>query len=213
MACTARTAYAAVLECGVDTRATLVDSARSITLSDGIEALTMRRVANESGLGTMTAYRHFTNKESLLGEIATEGFALFCEYFYRALSGATPAQRLWLCGEHYLDFVTQNPRYYEAMFSVADPATRSETQMATALQFLTDRVSDARDGHRPADSSVDKATALSLFSHCHGMVVLHLAARYDAALDFAAFFRQSLLNSLVGAALVPADFQPMEETA
>ncbi|MCH9816807.1 MAG: TetR/AcrR family transcriptional regulator [Actinomycetia bacterium] len=196
----------------MNTRATLVASARTITLSDGIDALTMRRVAKECGLGTMTAYRHFANKESLLGEIAFEGFDLFCDYFYRALSGPTPADRLWLCGKHYLDFATQNPRYYEAMFTVADPATRSETQMATALQFLTDRVAEARDEHT-MDSSWNKATALSLFSHCHGMVVLHLAARYDPALDFPTFFKQSLLSSLVGANLVPADYRPPEETS
>lgn len=220
----------------MDTRSALVASARSITLSDGIDALTMRRVAKESGFGTMTAYRHFHNKESLLSEIAFEGFELFCEYFYRSLAGGSPAHRLWLCGEQYLEFSTENPRYYEAMFTVTGAVGRSEAQMAAALQFLTDRVAEAANtntrpqstdvplgsptGHtaprpdqqKPAATSTawSRATALSLFSHCHGMVTLHLARRYDPALDFAGFFRQSLLSSLVGANLVPTDFRPME---
>jgi AcrR family transcriptional regulator len=197
----------------VDTRSAIVASARTIYLSDGIDALTMRRVAQESGFGTMTAYRHFTNKESLLGEIAYEGFDLFCGYFYRALTGRTPADRLWLCGEHYLRFALANARYYEAMFLVAGPVKHSDAQMSAALQFLTDRVSEAhqipRDGHQNA-GNWNRTMALSLFSQCHGMVTLYLAGRYDPALDFPAFYRTALRTSLVGADLVPTDYQPEE---
>jgi AcrR family transcriptional regulator len=184
----------------VDTRSKIVASACSIYLEDGLDSLTMRHVAQHAGLGTMTTYRHFHNKESLLEEIALEGFDVFRGFFYRALEGESPTARLWLCGELYLEFAIQNPRYYEAMFSIATPAARSDQQVTAALQFLSDRISEVRP-----DTEDPGTAALSLFSHCHGMVALRLAGRYRSDFDFPAFYRKSLHNSLVGSGLVPAD--------
>lgn len=183
------------------TRERIVASARALYLEEGLGALSMRRVAERAGLGTMTTYRHFENKEALLVEIVLHGFVLFADRFYRALEGETPAERLWLCGEQYLGFALEHPRLYEAMFSLATPVQASKPKMDAALRFLSDRVRELDAA--PADA---RATALELFSLCHGMVSLHLAGRYAPELDFPTFYRRCLRRAITGRDLVPRDF-------
>lgn len=188
-----------------ETRARIVASARELYLEQGLEGLVMRRIAERAGLGTMTTYRHFANKEALLAEIAGEGFELFATYFYRALEGETPERRLWLCGEHFLAFALEHPRYYHAMFSANLPVVGGAEKMASAQRFLADRVREL-----PAAPDDPKATALGLFALCHGMVALYQARRYEPNLDFSAMFRRTLLRSLRGLGLVASTFEPHE---
>ncbi len=54
------------------TRASIVDTA--ITLADeaGVDALSMRRIADRMGVGAMSLYRHVPNKDALLAEMTDE---------------------------------------------------------------------------------------------------------------------------------------------
>lgn len=61
--------------------------------------------------------------------------------------------------------------------------------------------------HSPDEA---RATALALFSQCHGMVALHRARRFERGLDFEAFYRRTLLRAMVGLRLLPEDFDPSE---
>jgi len=47
-------------------RARVVDAAEAIVVGEGIEALTMRRVAEQLGASTMALYRHVRDKDELL---------------------------------------------------------------------------------------------------------------------------------------------------
>jgi AcrR family transcriptional regulator len=51
---------------------TIVDAAIVVADRDGIGGLSMRRIADQLGVGTMSLYRHVEDKESLLQEMAEE---------------------------------------------------------------------------------------------------------------------------------------------
>ena len=53
----------------------IVDTAAELLESEGFEALTMRRLAERCGVGTMTLYGHVRTKEELLGALADRFFA------------------------------------------------------------------------------------------------------------------------------------------
>ena len=186
------------------TRAKIVRAARALYLEAGADALSMRRIAERAGLGTMTTYRHFENKEALLAEIAGGGFDLFSAFMYRALEAPSAAERLWQCGDQFLAFALEHPRYYEAMFTFDLPEDSAAQRMSAAHRFLADRVGEV------AGVDEAKATALSLFALCHGMVTLHLARRYEPQVDFPNLFRRTLLRALRSSGLVPDNFQPTE---
>ncbi|MGX6447556.1 TetR/AcrR family transcriptional regulator [Patulibacter sp. S7RM1-6] len=50
-------------------RALVIDAATTIARRDGLDALSMRRLAEELGVSTMAAYRHVAGKETLVDDV------------------------------------------------------------------------------------------------------------------------------------------------
>ena len=57
-----------------ETRATLLDAARTLLEADGPAALTVRRIAAEAGMSTMNVYSRFGGKDGVVDELYCEGF-------------------------------------------------------------------------------------------------------------------------------------------
>ncbi|MEN3283873.1 MAG: TetR/AcrR family transcriptional regulator, tetracycline repressor protein [Solirubrobacteraceae bacterium] len=58
-------------------REEIVDKAMAIAMADGLEALTMPRLASDLNVGVMTLYGHVANKEDLLDELSRQALADF----------------------------------------------------------------------------------------------------------------------------------------
>ena len=54
------------------TTAVIVDTAIDVADRDGLPALSMRRIADELGVGAMSLYRHIADKDALLEAMAEE---------------------------------------------------------------------------------------------------------------------------------------------
>lgn len=54
------------------TAAAIVDAAIEVADRDGLDALSMRRIADELGVGAMSLYRHIADKDALLVAMAAE---------------------------------------------------------------------------------------------------------------------------------------------
>ncbi|MFF3568920.1 TetR/AcrR family transcriptional regulator [Nocardia jiangxiensis] len=54
------------------TRAAIVDAAIALADEAGVDALSMRRIADRMGVGAMSLYRHVPNKDALLAEMTDE---------------------------------------------------------------------------------------------------------------------------------------------
>ena len=57
------------------TRERILDAAQAIVTEEGLEAVSMRRVAASLGAGAMSLYNHVPNKEALLAGLAERVFA------------------------------------------------------------------------------------------------------------------------------------------
>ena len=57
------------------TRERILDAAQAIVTEEGLEAVSMRRVAAALGAGAMSLYNHVPNKEALLGGLAERVFS------------------------------------------------------------------------------------------------------------------------------------------
>ena len=60
-------------------RAAAIDASLAIIDKEGLDALSIRRLARELGVGTMTLYSYFQNKEELLDQIALQVVGNICE--------------------------------------------------------------------------------------------------------------------------------------
>ncbi|MBO6797346.1 TetR/AcrR family transcriptional regulator [Maricaulis sp.] len=131
-----------------EVRSGAVAAALAITEADGPDAVTMRAVANRVGVDHRAIYRHFTDRDRLLAEVAADGFRdLLCE-LVRAEGEAglqrdfTASIRFALARPHLYALMLSRPR--ELMFDGAalEAAVRAmlEHLMASARLALGDEV-------------------------------------------------------------------------
>lgn len=101
-----------------DLRATLLREADALLRQDGIEGLSLRKLAERAGVSRMAPYHHFRDKHELLCALAEQGFEQL-ERLVDEASAATDtdlAERLRRFVRAYLHFATDHPERYELMF-------------------------------------------------------------------------------------------------
>lgn len=84
----------------------------------GSEQLSLRELAKMLGVSRAAPYRHFENKDALLRSLAGIGLEqLGKAYVNASSSGISPADRLRLACQAYIDFASNNPELYRLIFS------------------------------------------------------------------------------------------------
>ena len=101
-----------------DLRAALVVEGLKQLERSGETALSLRALAKAAGVSPNAPYRHFADKDELMGALAAEGFGQFAD----AIAGAgAPSDRaidvLKAQGLAYLRFAASRPALYRLMFS------------------------------------------------------------------------------------------------
>ncbi len=145
----------------------------------GSEAVSMRRLASDLGVTAPALYRHYDSKEQLLLDVVMEAFNLFSSYLTKALTGQTPAERLYLAGRGHLDFALQHPMLYEMLFipahalGVEDYPEQLTARLASLSQFYDDRVRECMEAGL-LQTSDPHEVSLTLWGHAHGMVSIFL---------------------------------------
>ena len=185
----------------------ILASARALYLEGGVEAVTMRSVAERVGVTATALYRHFDGKEDLIGEVITGAFETFGSYLYRSLDGRTPMERFTQSGEAYLDFALEQREIYRTIFMTPipkrkgadEPAKRRQDPHST-FQFLMDRIRECMEaGDLRRDDP--EAVALSVWAHNHGLVSLHICGTLGLTdEEFREAFRGSVDRLMAGLA-------------
>lgn len=124
-----------------DLRRSLCEEALQVIRSDGIAALSLRRLAERVGVSQTALYHYFRNKEDLLlvvGEAAIEDFN---QYLFAALDAST-GDRLEAFVVAYLRYARDNPEVYELIFGRASwkdasPHAFHQTARASIRRYST----------------------------------------------------------------------------
>jgi len=95
--------------------AELVLQATRLLEREGLEALSLRRVAKETGVSQAAPYSHFKNKKALMSAVAVEGY----KRFERKMREGTEQESHYLVGlgMGYVLFALENPALFHLMFS------------------------------------------------------------------------------------------------
>lgn len=184
----------------------ILQCARDLYLEEGFTGVSMRKVGARAGVTAPALYRHFRNKDDLMGRVYAEGLEIFGAYLQGALIGESPLERLFMSGERYLDFALEHTRYYELIFMADSSLWRTErpdhlpVPNEATFRFLADRVRDCMES-RVLRKDAPEEVAMTIWSHGHGLIALYLAGRFgDSAEQFRTRYRESNTRLFAGLA-------------
>jgi AcrR family transcriptional regulator len=115
----------------------LLDSAVALIAEVGFQAFTLRELARRAGVSHNAPYRHFEDKEDLLGAVAAQGFDRLTASMTEAMAGGrTAVERLRLAGQGYVKFALSWPQHIVVMFETpASHELRPEYETAAHRAF------------------------------------------------------------------------------
>jgi AcrR family transcriptional regulator len=114
-----------------DLRTRISEAAQELFRSEGLEGVSMRKVAERVGITAPAIYRHYRDKDELLHEIISIGLKILEDYLEPALQADRPYERLRRLIDRYLDFAIEQPQYFEFAFLVP---SRNIHRIAEELQ-------------------------------------------------------------------------------
>jgi AcrR family transcriptional regulator len=178
----------------------LIDAALELIAQKGPAGFTFAEAARWAGVSPAAPYRHFRDRDELMGDVARRGFDQFEAALARAWDGGRPDAFTALdrVGKAYLQFARSEPAYYSAMFEAgippeASPELREAGERAFAvLRAATERlVSTMPAQDRPPVLMM----ALHIWALSHG--IASLFGRGDAARRALPMSPEDLLEAAV----------------
>lgn len=149
------------------TRAGIVAAAIDVADEEGLAALSMRRIADRLGTGTMSLYRHISGKDQLLAEM-TDEIARRNPYPDPDGRDWTWRDRVRIAGEVDWELYQRHPW---VLFAFATPRYSFGPHSLTALAWLV-------DGFRELGVTTRAATRMSLAVWCciSGLALPHASS-------------------------------------
>lgn len=158
-------------------REALISATKDLLAEKGPHGFTLADAARIAGVSAAAPYRHFTDRDALLREVAEAGFGAFREALVGAAHSGDPASGFRAMGDAYLRFAREEPGYYIAMFSAKLPLQPDGAEAGVeAFETLIDAIIAALDARNLKVSDL-RSLALQIWSLSHGVATLAAAGR------------------------------------
>jgi len=186
------------------TRTTIVDTAIALADEAGVDALSMRRIADRMGAGAMSLYRHIPNKDALLAEMTDE--VARRNTYPDPEPGWTWRDRVRIAADIDWQLYQEHPW---VLFTFAVPRYNFGPSSLACLAWLVDGFGELTDDPREATRM-----ALSVWSYIAGIALQQVSASMLARRDGAPEETSGLSALLEGAPRwpTPAALIPLEGT-
>ena len=159
--------------------AAIVVAAREILESEGIEALTMRRLGEAVGIRAPSLYRHFPDKAAVEIVLLEAGFDELTDAVEAAME--RDGESLAALGRAYRDFARTRPHLYRLMTTGRLPRERMRPDVEARAAAPLVRVTVG-----------DEHIARAAWAFAHGMVILELDDRFPPGVDLDAAWTAGL---------------------
>jgi AcrR family transcriptional regulator len=156
------------------TREAIAKAARDILVSEGLHAVSLRRVAASLGVTAPALYAHVVDKRDLLQGIVEREIDNLLERFADAGgSGSSAYDRLRAMSIAYVDYGLQNPDLFRAMFLfrpelTAEPRADEPALGSRIHEAFIGGVRRAQDAGE-LDSGDSELAALTIWTTVHGV--------------------------------------------
>jgi AcrR family transcriptional regulator len=178
------------------TRQAILDAARHIINRQGVDALSMRKIAERIDYSPAGLYEYFGSKEAIVEAVVMEGHRRLAVRLQQVDTGLPPDTYLVELGMAYVDFATGNPDYYLVMFTTVLQEANLEAMMSkeSAFPILLQGIQNGIDtGVLAADPEQEKmGIAHAVWSLVHGIAMLRITYLRGFPLDFAVADRAAM---------------------
>lgn len=149
----------------------LIEKVRQLIETDGLEHLSLQRVADEFGVKAPSLYKHISSKNALLLAVAHYATECLIDVVKKAGQNATGGtrERLIVMMNAYRKFAHENPRVYSLAFNNISPDIRPAPEYLEALAAPFQPEFLAIAGKENSQSALRGAWAL-----VHGFITLEL---------------------------------------
>jgi len=160
-------------------RLRLLEQAVRTLSEDGLEALSLRKLAAQVGTSTTAVYSLFGGKPGLLNALFEEAFVRFGDSLAEVKPSADPLGDLAALGQAYRASALREPHFYQVMFGplggAMTPEPEAKARADATFRPLLDAVSRAIDTGMLRDEDPVRV-ATSMWATVHGLVSLELRA-------------------------------------
>lgn len=167
-------------------RTRILDAARELFAHEGVESVTMRRIADRIEYSPTAIYFHFRDKESLLAELCDCDFRNFAHGFTLIAQIPDPVERLRAAGRAYVEFGLTNQSHYRLMFMTPKITNDKTTTIVKgnpeedAYAFLKAIVDELQaQGRLREDLTDTDLAAQTIWAVIHGVISLEIAKGKD----------------------------------
>jgi AcrR family transcriptional regulator len=167
-------------------RQTLLKAARHLFAEEGLDAVSMRKIARAANCSATAIYLHFPDKQALVEELALTEFLDLAQAFAPLAALPDPVERLRAMGRAYAAFALSRPDSYRFLFMTPKPQVspvrsglRNQPQENAYLllrAFLAEALQTGRFRKEFTDPDL---LAQTLLCGVHGVVALHISNFQD----------------------------------
>ncbi len=171
----------------------IMDAARELFISRGLEAVTMREIAKRIDYSATSIYLHFADKEALIRAVCDTDFLALADALKNNLAITDPVERMLAFGRGYAEFALNYPNHYRMMFMTEhppfDPANsriqqnNAEQDAYFQLKTVVDKVFLAGK-FKPDLNDVD-LIAQTIWAGMHGVCALQISMANDIWVNWA----------------------------
>lgn len=157
----------------------LIDAALRILSEEGLENLTLRRVAASVGVSHAAPAYHFRGLPHLLGCLVGVGFESLSQAIETQMHSAEkqPVDQLVAACEGYVMFAVENPGLIQLMFST-DKSRVEKVAFGDSGQKAYRLLSQVCAPFEPISSAEDSLETM-IWSIIHGFALLTIGGRFD----------------------------------
>jgi AcrR family transcriptional regulator len=173
-------------------REKILEAARELFVSEGYEAVSMRKIAEKIEYSPTAIYLHFKDKEAVMRELCETDFYTLAQEFQEIAKIADPVERLEALGLAYARFALSHPNHYRLMFMTPHSHDKDEDSLIErgnpeedAYAFLKWTIGDALAAGRLRPGLDDvELLAQTFWAGMHGVVSLQIAKCNDDWVDW-----------------------------
>ncbi len=161
----------------------ILDAARELFVSKGVESVTMREIAKKIKYSPTTIYLHFKDKESLIHEMCLRDYQKLGEELGSIMQIKGPVERMQAMGTAYAKFALTYPNHYRMIFMTVRPNEDCEAEIEPskdAYKMLQLVVQDVYDnGHFLPEITDPELIAQTIWAGVHGVCSLEINMGHD----------------------------------